>query len=317
MAHDIEDNRFISTQNEWHDQGAQAVIGLSVEQAIAQVHPELLCHVPMQGFTEGHTYPAPDCFGVYRVGPNGAKFLATVGDKHTITQPIDLIGDYQHLLDTGLVELQTAGLLQDGKKIFVTAKVKDSAREIVRNDVVDQYFTIATGLCGNMNHRMFSAAQRTVCANTLRVSLKQGENNGSMVAARNTRSIHEKRANWLEVVKRSLVDWDDTVRAYKAIAKKEIKDDRTIQAYVDQVFEVDRTKEVHAKTENKVRYVCDLFDNGRGTELVEANYWRAYNAVTEYLTHNHGHNADSRLDSLMFGESSKVSQRALSLAMSA
>lgn len=315
MAHEIEDDRFIAKDGAWHDRGLQNVVGLTVEQAIQQVHPELLVKVPMQGILEdGHTLEAPDCYGVYR---SDGKFLAAVGGRFEVVQPIDDFARFQDLIDTGLVELTTAGVLLDGKKIFITAKVKDSCREIVKDDLVDLYFTLASGTCGNMNHRRFLAGERTVCANTLRIAERQGKANGTHKGYRHTKTIHAKLDQWIMDVKESLVDWEGSVQAYKAIAAKPIKSEAHLQSYIDSVFEVDRTEEVSSQTDNKVRHVLNLFHTGRGTELVEANYWKAYNAVTEYLTYDYGNSADTRQDSLMFGESSRISGRALDLAIRA
>lgn len=315
MAHDIEGNRYIDTGKAWHDVGRQNVEGLSIEEAIQQVHPELLCLVQLQGvLDDGQTLEAPESYGVYR---SDGKYLGHVGDRFELLQPIDTLRSYQALIDTGLVQLETAGLLCDGRKLFVTAKVKDSCREIVKGDVVDLYFTISSGLCGNMSHRMFSCAQRTVCANTLAVAERQGKNNGSMVVAKHTRSIHSKLDSWITKVEQSLCNWESTIEQYKAIAAKPVQSTAQIKSYFDQVFEVDRTTEVSTKTENKIDELMGLFESGKGADRVEATFWRGYNAVTEYLTHFHGHNEDTRLDALYFGESAKTSKRALALALEA
>lgn len=319
MAHDIEENRFASTKNEWHDRGLQNVKGLTIEQAVNQLFPdgEILAKVPMVGNVGDQYFEAENAFGIYRVGKNSYKFLGQVMDRFEIVQPLDDFARYESLVDTGMIELQTAGLLNNGRKMFITAKVKDSAREIVKNDKVDLYFTMAAGLCGNMTHRTFSVGTRTVCANTLALATREARLNGSMAYYRHTKGIHDKLNDYFDDLKASLINWDKTTEAYRHLANKPIKNDLELTDYIEEVFQVDRSKEVHAKTENKVRYVFNLFDTQKGSELVEANYWKAYNAVTQYLTHDHGNTEDSRLDSLMFGESAKVNQRALQLALNA
>lgn len=63
--------------------------------------------------------------------------------------------------------------------------------------------------------------------------------------------------------------------------------------------------------------VMGNFENGRGNDLpgVKGTWWAAYNAVTEYLTHDRRGSAESRLDSLGFGNSAKLSQVALQQAV--
>jgi hypothetical protein len=60
-----------------------------------------------------------------------------------------------------------------------------------------------------------------------------------------------------------------------------------------------------------------LFEEGIGNDIdgVAGSLWAAYNAVTEFTTHHRGHSANSRLNSLWFGDSKKVNERALKAAM--
>jgi hypothetical protein len=44
-------------------------------------------------------------------------------------------------------------------------------------------------------------------------------------------------------------------------------------------------------------------------------YWKAYNAVTEYLTHHQGRNEYVRFENRFFGENARKGSRALKVAM--
>jgi hypothetical protein len=43
--------------------------------------------------------------------------------------------------------------------------------------------------------------------------------------------------------------------------------------------------------------------------------WSAYNGVTQYITHEYGHNADSRLRANWYGKGRKMNDRAFTLAL--
>jgi phage/plasmid-like protein (TIGR03299 family) len=60
------------------------------------------------------------------------------------------------------------------------------------------------------------------------------------------------------------------------------------------------------------------FEGGRGVKeslSTKGTWWNAYNAVTEFLTHERGKSADGRLNSLWFGDSARLSQSALQSAL--
>lgn len=83
-------------------------------------------------------------------------------------------------------------------------------------------------------------------------------------------------------------------------------------------------EEVHVAAEQAANasLLDMLLDNyegrARGSDEVKdirGTWWTAYNAVTDYLSHERGKTADGRLNSLWFGDSAKLSQLALSSAM--
>src|SRR5690606_10854332 len=61
--------------------------------------------------------------------------------------------------------------------------------------------------------------------------------------------------------------------------------------------------------------VVPLFEGGRGAELSRGTLWGAYNAVTEYITHERGRSDDARVESAWFGEGARLARRALDVAL--
>jgi hypothetical protein len=62
--------------------------------------------------------------------------------------------------------------------------------------------------------------------------------------------------------------------------------------------------------EKLIPTITHLFDHGRGSDLAGPTCWGAYNAMTGYLNYFRGKTQDSTLDSLWYGNSAAVSERA-------
>ena len=76
-------------------------------------------------------------------------------------------------------------------------------------------------------------------------------------------------------------------------------------------------EKIPAQTMNKLRAILTLAEKGKGNEnpAIKGTLWAAYNGVTEYLGTEFGRTQEGRIDSLWFGQSSNLSQKALELAV--
>ncbi len=75
---------------------------------------------------------------------------------------------------------------------------------------------------------------------------------------------------------------------------------------------------ISTKSLNTLNNVTNLFEVGQGNDMpgVKGTWWAAYNAATEYLSHNKGRNADNRYESLWFGQAANTNKKALDVAIS-
>ena len=83
------------------------------------------------------------------------------------------------------------------------------------------------------------------------------------------------------------------------------------------MFGVKEDDALSTRMSNILADVERRFTTGRGNDLpsVRGTLWTAYNAVTEYLSYGRGASADSRLNSLWFGDSANVSNAAFEAAL--
>jgi hypothetical protein len=90
----------------------------------------------------------------------------------------------------------------------------------------------------------------------------------------------------------------------------------TLRRYVREVFSPNKDIDDEKTAKQVVGKIVPLFECGRGAELSRGTMWGAFNAVTEYLTHEKGDNAATRLDSQWFGHNARFISRALDTALS-
>ena len=124
----------------------------------------------------------------------------------------------------------------------------------------------------------------------------------------------EDAANPYDVLKLSPSASNEEIKAQyrKLVACGVSRDD--IRKYVKLVLELeDNEEKLSARQRNILDNVVALALTGVGNDGRTA--WSAYNGVTQYLTHEYGRNADSRLRANWYGEAKRVNDRALTLAL--
>ena len=69
-----------------------------------------------------------------------------------------------------------------------------------------------------------------------------------------------------------------------------------LRKYVQRVLKVEDDLDASTRMKNIIEEIVRLAETGRGNDLpsVRGTYWTGYNAVSEYLTHERGRNADNR-----------------------
>lgn len=247
------------------------------------------------------------------------KLLGVVGKDYTPVQNDAAFGFFNDFLDTGSIELMNAGVLGGGKQVFIQAKIKGSETSIIGNDTVENYITIAKAHDGSMGLNIGFTPIRMFCMNQMNAITTHAES--KMLRFRHTPKIHENMEQVAAVLKLANEDFAATVEAYRSLTKVNINSAAQLEEYVKLVFIGDNYKEIEAADPSKkpasqiVAKVLELFTNGRGTSKTENTYWKAYNAVNEYLNYERGNDDQSRFKSLTFGAGKSLDLRALKVAM--
>ena len=111
-----------------------------------------------------HTYP--DSKVLYR--SDTLAPLSVVSQRYNVVQPHEVLHFYQDLVEAGGFELETAGSLKGGRKLWALAK---TGRDLMLKggDLVKSYLLLATSCDGTLCTTAQFISVRVVCNNTLQV----------------------------------------------------------------------------------------------------------------------------------------------------
>jgi phage/plasmid-like protein (TIGR03299 family) len=246
--------------------------------------------------------------------------LGTVGPKWRALQNEKALGWFQPIVDAGLATLEAAGSLRAGARVWVLARITGGRDVIVEeaNDAVDRFILLAHGHDGALAIRCGLTFVRVVCNNTLQAALSGDE----LIRILHGTRAEETLAAAREVITRANGRFDEAAKIYRALAQVKNVGAAQLRAFVEAAF----PRPVGPKNgggsggdgggntpapevdgqETKSRIYDDvarLFESGQGAQLpgVKGTAWAAYNAMTEWLTHERGKDAEIRLNNSFFG----------------
>lgn len=317
MSHEVEKMMYVGAVP-WHGHGKKLEAPPTIHEAI--VAAGLDWEVLLKPLIVEETGAKVSAFATVR--SSDGRVIGVVGKKYQPIQNLTAFEWFQPWLDSGAVELETAGSLKGGRHVWALARIKRDPVDIVKNDAVLRYILLSNSHDGTRMARGGFTAIRAVCWNTLTAALK--DEASKMLRVRHTANAAEALTEIREVMNVADREFVATVDVMRALAKKGVTQ-KSLVEYVRKVFTpkvIMTTKDAESKTPTCDRIlakVIPLFEKGRGNDLpgVKGTMWGAYNAVTEYLTHERGRNQDNRMTSLWFGDSAQLGPKALRIAMTA
>ncbi len=90
-----------------------------------------------------------------------------VSSRYNVVQPHEVLHFYQDLVEAGGFELETAGSLKGGRKLWALAKTGQDLK-LKGNDLVKSYLLLATSCDGTLCTTAQFTSLRVVCNNTCR-----------------------------------------------------------------------------------------------------------------------------------------------------
>ncbi len=233
--------------------------------------------------------------------------LAVVSKRFQVVQPGEILEFYRDLTADNGFELETAGVLREGRKFWALARTGQST--VLRGrDKVDGYLLLATACDGTLATTAQFTSVRVVCNNTLAVALGKG--------AGAIKVPHRSQFN-PELVKRQLgitvSAWDGFVDRMKALCERPVDPD-SAEALLRRVLTYAVPNAAPAVNEQAVANVLALREGGgRGSQLASSRgtAWGLLNGITEFVDHHRrARSDDHRREAAWFGQGAQIKQRA-------
>jgi phage/plasmid-like protein (TIGR03299 family) len=241
--------------------------------------------------------------------------LSVMSQRYQVVQPREVLEFYRDLTERSGYELEAAGVLKGGRKLWALARTGQSTA-LKGNDVVNGYLLLATSCDGTLATTATPTTIRVVCNNTLTIAI-----NGASQAIK---VPHSTRFNPRAVKQQlgiTVSQWDDFMYRMRTLAARPVKDHEA-KAYLRSVLcEVQTVKPENTGLSNEraLNKVLSLYEgHGRGAELEAAKgtAWGLLNSVTEYVDHERrARSNEYRMDTAWFGQGAVIKQRALDSAL--
>jgi phage/plasmid-like protein (TIGR03299 family) len=317
MAHLVDQMAYVG-QRPWHGLGNQLPLHEPIDIWIRKAGLNWeVGEVPVRYMVESVgslnavlSYPANKV--LYRSDTHAP--LSVVSQRFKVVQPREILEFYRDLTEQSGFELETAGSLHSGKKIFALAKTGQSFT-LRGNDVTHAYVLLATACDGSMATTAQFTSVRVVCNNTLAIALNG--KSGAVKVPHHTKFDAQAVKQELGI---AVSTWDDFMYRMKALSERRVHTSE-VSDYLTTVFsstgQLGRPAPANQRT---VALVLDLFNGrGKGAELTGAKgtAFGLLNAVTQFVDHERrAKSLDHRLDSAWFGKGAYVKQTALDQALS-
>jgi len=234
--------------------------------------------------------------------------LAVVGKRFNVVQPGEILEFYRDLTAHSGFELETAGVLREGRKFWALAKTGQST-VLKGRDRVDGYLLLATACDGTLATTAQFTSVRVVCNNTLRIAL--GGASGAI-------KVPHRSHFDADTVKRQLgitvSAWDSFVARMKALAECSVDPD-SVEGLLGRVLTYPVAEgKATVVNEQALANARALYEGGgRGAMLASSRgtAWGLLNSVTEFVDHHRrARSNDHRRDAAWFGPGAQLKQRA-------
>lgn len=249
------------------------------------------------------------------VRQDSGNVLGIVGPRYQPLQNAQAFDWFNPFVENGEVALETAGSLDEGRRIWVMAKIARDPSVIVKGDEILKYLMLSNSHDGTLAIRVGYTPIRIVCANTL--AMAHSSNASKLIRVRHTASSKvalDKLRDIMNIVDR---EFEATAEQFRFLASR-MFNQKDIREYVKAVLGKEKIadEDLPTRTKNQLDEIIGLIDHAnQKLNGVDGTYWAAYNAVNQYLNYDAGRNDNNRMSSLWFGVNANTNKSALDLAL--
>lgn len=234
--------------------------------------------------------------------------LSVVSKRFQVVQPSAILEFYRDLTAVGGFELETAGVLREGRKFWALAKTGQSTL-LKGRDRVDGYLLLATACDGTLATTAQFTSVRVVCNNTLAIAL--GNSHGAIKVPHRSQFDAESVKRQLGI---SVSSWDGFVARMKALVECPV-DPNSVEGLLRRIVTYPvQDRKIEVVNEQAVKAVRALYEGGgKGAQMASSRgtAWGLLNSVTEFVDHyRRARSEDHRRDAAWFGQGAQIKQKA-------
>lgn len=301
MAHQIKQMAYTG-ETPWHGLGVQLQENSSIEDWVKaadlewKVQMSQVMFSPKVGNSQLQSYSGQ--FVIHKESDVDATPFGIVGKQYKPVQPSEVLEFYRELTESQGFQMETAGQLFNGQKIWALAKVSDGF-ELAGGDLILPYLLLTTGYDGLTATVGKFTTVRVVCNNTLSASLNNQESRVS---------IGHRSAFNPEIMKRRLGIATDVFsnmqEALEAMTRVKLNIKHADQL-INQVMKIDEnSRDIDVATAN---FLSRMFETGNYTgsklESSDGTAFGLMNVVTEWFDHRKVYrNPNQKLNSIWYGQ---------------
>lgn len=250
-----------------------------------------------------------------RRSDNGLR-LGTVGPFYKPLQNAEAFSWFKPFLESREAALHTAGSLDEGRRVWILAKLNLENSEIVKGDEIAKFLLLSNSHDGTIAVRVGFTPIRVVCANTLGLAHRDKSDATKLIRIKHHKNVQKTLEAVREVINVANQEFEASAEQYRFLAKTPISA-ADLQKYVKIVLKVDDEEKLTTRTGNILADIIQRYATGKHQDIegVRGTWWAAYNSVNEWLNHSRGHKADTRMKALWFGDSAVMNQTALETAL--
>lgn len=261
----------------------------------------------------------PNAYCTYRA--DNSQPLGLVKAKYEVIQNIDAFKFFDDAIGEGMARWDSAGVLNNGSKIYVSAKLPVETK--VGNDEINHYLVFSNSHDGTSSVNIMFTPIRVICTNLLNSALKSSD---AYIRIRHTESAKQKLQRGAEILRIACRQANTVTEFYESLLKikmsdKEVmkyladlqltdKEKESLLTYDDEngykklILKDYHTMEVTGISQRKANQIANMFEyycDGIGQKHIAGTAWSAYNAVTGFYCNVANLEGEKRVESLLYG----------------
>lgn len=236
------------------------------------------------------------------------KPIKVVGTRYTATQNDEAFAWFDPFISSGRTSVESVGTLKDDNILWMLATTSIASAEIVPGDEVKAYIHLSHSHDGTLSIRAGIIPVRM--ANWSFLSLDPSMTSNAIIKTKHTVGIDFSTEKIASIMTTARAEFEIMVNRFRKFATKKLTKAQANAFFKDVFGGKDADKDIQ-KTLDTLIF---LWENGDNAPLAGPTLWGAYCAVAEFNTWFRGRAADTRLQSLWFGQYGETNRKALEVA---